>query len=237
MSVDLFFNRLSNFVTDLLPGVNQAQYPSFDITADGVGATLAAIDAVLAAAGPAAAALRAALLNQLQPGYAALVASAVGTPALATLPDGSRAIVVSYANAGKVDEVGVEIGVGYGFTPEFRGDVSYTYFNFDIKDAGFQQIVPNTTRHKGNVSLTYTGVQGFDASVKARLTEAYDWAAGVFQGKIPSSQTINLSAGYRVNNFVRFYGMVTNLLDQDRFQLYGGSVIGRRVLGGVTATF
>ena len=80
-------------------------------------------------------------------------------------------------------------------------------------------------------------MQGFDASVKARFLEGYAWAAGVFQGKIPSSQTINLTAGYRVNNFVRFYGMVTNLLDQQRFQLYGGSVIGRRILTGVTATF
>ena len=238
MSVDFYFNRLSNFVTDLLPGVNQAQYPSFDITADGVAATLAAIDATLAGAGlPVTHPLRVPLLNLLQPGYAALAASAVGTAALATLPDGSRAIVVSYANAGKVDEVGVEIGVGYGFTPELRGDASYTYFDFDIKDAGLEQLVPNTTRHKGNISLTYTGVQGFDASVKARFLEGYDWAAGVFQGKIPSSQTINLTAGYRINNFVRFYGMVTNLLDQERFQLYGGSVIGRRVLGGMTATF
>jgi len=238
VSVDLYFNRLSNFVTDLLPGVNPAQYPFFDITGDDVGATLAAIDATLAGLGlPANHPLRVPLLTELQPGYAALLASAVGTPALVTLPDGSRAIVVSYANAGRVDEVGVEIGVGYGFTPELRGDASYTYFGFDIKDAGLEQLVPNTTRHKSNISLTYTSVQGFDASVKARFLEGYDWAAGVFQGKIPSSQTINLTAGYRINNFVRFYGMVTNLLDQQRFQLYGGSVIGRRILTGMTATF
>jgi hypothetical protein len=33
------------------------------------------------------------------------------------------------------------------------------------------------------------------------------------------------------------YANATNLLDQQRFQVYGGSVIGRRVLAGMTSTF
>ena len=44
-------------------------------------------------------------------------------------------------------------------------------------------------------------------------------------------------AGYRINNYVRIHATGTNLLDEERFQLYGGSVIGRRILGGVTANF
>ena len=51
------------------------------------------------------------------------------------------------------------------------------------------------------------------------------------------SEFVNLSAGFRVNNNFRIHGTATNLLDQKRFQLYGGSVIGRRVLGGITANF
>ena len=50
-----------------------------------------------------------------------------------TLPDGSRAIVLSYTNAGQVTERGVEIGLGYQFTPEIRGDVSFTGFDFTVK--------------------------------------------------------------------------------------------------------
>jgi hypothetical protein len=61
--------------------------------------------------------------------------------------------------------------------------------------------------------------------------------AGVFQGYVPSSELLNVSAGFRVNNNLRIHGIATNLLDQQRFQLYGGSVIGRRVLGGITANF
>jgi len=67
--------------------------------------------------------------------------------------------------------------------------------------------------------------------------DGYPWAAGVFQGYVPSSEFVNLSAGYRVNIYLRIQATATNLFDEKRFQLYGGSVIRRRVLGGVTAMF
>ena len=99
------------------------------------------------------------------------------------------------------------------------------------------QLVPNTPSKKATFSLSYTGAQGFDGNVTLRLVDGYDWAAGVFQGYVPASEFLNLSAGYRINNYVRVHATATNLFDQQRFQMYGGSVIGRRILGGVTATF
>ena len=59
----------------------------------------------------------------------------------------------------------------------------------------------------------------------------------VFAGRIRSRQSVDVNLGYRYNNNARVFASATNLLDQERFQLYGGSVIGRRILGGVTATF
>ncbi len=241
VTADFYINSLRDFVTDLLPGVNQAQYPTFSLT-DGVNvpAELAALDARLALLGlPADHPLRAPI-PQLQGGYAAVQAGTTiqGANALATLPGGTRAIVLSYTNAGRVTERGVEIGVGYQFTPEVRGDVSFTGFDFTVKSqqAG-DQLVPNTPSKKANFSLTYTGQQGLDANVSVRLVDGYSWAAGVFQGYVPSNELVNVSAGYRVNNYLRVHATATNVLDQQRFQLYGGSVIGRRVLGGITATF
>ncbi|MEP7177376.1 MAG: TonB-dependent receptor, partial [Gemmatimonadales bacterium] len=241
VTADFYINSLRDFVTDLLPGVNQAQYPTFSLT-DGVNvpAELAALDARLALLGlPADHPLRAPI-PQLQGGYAAVQAGTTiqGANALATLPGGTRAIVLSYTNAGRVTERGVEIGLGYQFTPEVRGDVSFTGFDFTVKSqqAG-DQLVPNTPSKKANFSLTYTGQQGLDANVSVRLVDGYSWAAGVFQGYVPSNELVNVSAGYRVNNYLRVHATATNVLDQQRFQLYGGSVIGRRVLGGITATF
>jgi outer membrane receptor protein involved in Fe transport len=186
-----------------------------------------------------AAALRAPIPT-LQGGYNAVVAGTTvqGANALATLPDGSRAVVLSYTNFGKVTEQGIELGVGYQFTPEFRADVSVTGFDFDVKSQRpGDQLLPNTPSKKANIGVSYAGAQGFDASASVRLIDGYQWAAGIFQGYVPASEFVNLSAGYRITNNLRVHATATNLLDQKRFQLYGGSVLERRVLGGLTANF
>jgi len=246
VTTDLYLNKLKDFVTDLLPAVNPA-FPTFALT-DGVNvpAELAAIDQriqALQAQGaltPQQAAALRAPIPQLLGGYQLLQAGTQiqGANALATLPDGSRAVVLSYTNAGQVTERGVEIGVGYQLTPEFRGDATFTGFDFTVNSQAVgDQLLPNTPSKKATFSLTYAGVQGLDANVTVKLVDGYPWAAGVFQGYVPSSEFVNVSAGYRVNNYFRLQATATNLLDQKRFQLYGGSVIGRRVLGGITATF
>jgi iron complex outermembrane receptor protein len=246
VTVDLYLNKLKDFVTDLLPGVNSA-YPTFSLT-DGVNVPgeLTAIDQRIqdlqtagALTAQQAAALRAPI-PQLLGGYALLSAGTQiqGANALATLPDGSRAVVLSYTNAGRVTERGVEIGVGYQLTPEIRGDVTFTGFDFTVNtQAVGDQLLPNTPSKKASVSLSYAGLQGIDANVTVKLVDGYPWAAGVFQGYVPSNEFVNVSAGYRVNNYLRLNAIATNLFDQKRFQLYGGSVIGRRVLAGVTAGF
>ena len=240
LTADAYINELTNFVTDLLPGVNST-YPSYALTDQvNVPAELAALDARLAALGlPANHPLRAPI-PLLQGGHAQLQAGTriQGANALATLPGGTRAIVLSYTNAGEVTERGIELGVGYQFTPEIRGDVSFTGFDFDVKSQQVgDQLVPNTPSKKATFSVSYAGAQGFDGNITLRLVDGYDWAAGLFQGYVPASEFLNLSAGYRINNYVRLHATATNLLDQERFQMYGGSVIGRRILGGVTATF
>src|SRR4029079_12375622 len=148
---------------------------------------------------------------------------------------GSRAVVLSYTNAGEVTERGIELGVGYQFTPQIRADASFPGFDFTVESqqAG-DQLLPNTPSKKATLGLSYVG-ERFDVNGAVRLIDGYQWAAGVFQGYVPSSEQINVGAGFRVNNYLRINASATNLLDQKRFQLYGGSVIGRRVLAGITA--
>ena len=242
VTADAYINELRNFVTDLLPGVNP-DFPTFalDATAN-VPAELAAIDQRLAGFGlPADHPLRAPI-PLLLGGYSQLAASTtvLGGNALATLPDGSRAVVLSYTNAGTVTERGIELGVGYQFTPEFRGDVTFTGFGFSVDEdeqAVGDQLLPNTPSKKATFSASYAGQQGFDGNVTLRISDGYEWATGIFQGYVPASEMLNVSAGYRINNNVRIHATATNLFDQQRFQMFGGSVIGRRVLGGITANF
>jgi outer membrane receptor protein involved in Fe transport len=242
ITADAYINQLRNFVTDLLPGVN-SNYPSYALTDEvNVPDELTALDARLALLGlPANHPLRAPI-PLLLGGHGQLQQGTLiqGGNALATLPDGNRAIVLSYTNAGKVTERGIELGVGYQFTPEIRGDVTFTGFSFDVDEAeqaAGDQLVPNTPSKKATFSVSYAGQQGFDGNVTLRLVDGHPWAAGIFQGYVPANELLNVSAGYRINNYVRIHATATNLFDQQRFQLFGGSVIGRRVLGGVTANF
>ena len=157
VTADFYLNKLKDFVTDLLPGVNSA-YPTFALT-DGVNvpAELAAIDQRIqdlqsqGALTPQQAAGLRAPIPQLLGGYAAASAGTQiqGANALATLPDGSRAVVLSYTNAGQVTERGVEIGLGYQFTPEIRGDATFTGFDFTVNSQAVgDQLLPNTPSKK-----------------------------------------------------------------------------------------
>jgi iron complex outermembrane receptor protein len=242
VTVDGYINRLSNFVTDLLPRVNPA-FGEYGLTDEvNVPAELTALDARLALIGlPADHPLRAPI-PLLLGGYTQLEAGTQpqGVNALSTLPDGSRAAVFSYTNAGRVTERGIELGVGYQFTPEFRGDATFTGFGFTVDEdeqALGDQLLPNTPSTKATLSVSYVGQEGFDGNVTLRVSDGYEWATGIFQGYVPASELLNVSAGYRINNNVRIHATATNLFDQQRFQMFGGSVIGRRLLGGITATF
>ncbi len=219
-TIDGYYSRLSNFVTDLLPGVNPNFLPWT--------APAAVPDAFKAT-------LEQTVRDQLTAGGES--AAAAG---LTRLADGSTAIVVSYTNAGEVTERGIEISGGVLVSDEVQISGSYTFFDFDVDAttvAVGDQLLPNTPKHKGTVSLSYSGRQGLDLGITARLVESFTWAAGVFSGFIPSSQTVNLNAGYRVNQNLRVHALATNVFDQLRYHLYGGSVNGRRVMGGITATF
>ncbi len=48
---------------------------------------------------------------------------------------------------------------------------------------------------------------------------------------------MDVNTGYRVNPHLRVFANCSNLFDRRRFEVYGGAVIGRRVLAGVTSTF
>ena len=166
-------------------------------------------------------------------------ATALAGRGLTRLEDGSTAVVVSYTNEGDVDQTGLDMGAGYQIAPEIRLDGSFSFFSFTVnsQNAG-DRLLPNTPNRKATLGVTYEGrTNGLDASVTGRFVGAYDWAAGVFVGRVPDSQSINATFGYQVHPQFRVYAAGTNIFNQLRYQMYGGAVIGRRVLAGVTATF
>jgi outer membrane receptor protein involved in Fe transport len=218
-SFDLYYNRLSDFVTDLLPGVNPA-FPFWT--------------APPAVPEPARAPLQEAVRSALLGNPASRVAGL----GLTRQETGNTAIVLSYGNAGRASQWGADLGVGLQATDEIRLDASGSWFKYDVEDqATGDQLLANTPKWRANLATTYGGRGGLDLGLNYRYSSGFDWAAGVFVGQIEPGHTIDANAGYRINPNFRVFLTGTNLINRQWYSIYGGSVNGRRVMGGVTANF
>ena len=217
ITLDAYAARIENFTTSMLPGVNP-MYPRWTAPPEVPAADRATVES--------------AVRNALAPRGSAV------QNGLTRLPDATTAVVLSFANVGTVDEWGVEFGSSISLSRVLTTSASYAWYNSAIRDNVAGNVLsPNTPRNKGVISLTYAGPQGIDVGVDARIVSGYHWTMGLWDGDIPASQMVNLSAGYRINPHLRVFANATNLFDQQHFEVYGGSVIGRRVLAALTSTF
>ncbi len=165
---------------------------------------------------------------------AAIRAQAPGLSAI----DGKPAIVVSYTNAGKVEERGVELGMNYYVNDEVLLTGNWTWYDFKVKEQRVGDILlPNAPKHKFSAGFSWTRADGIDLAINARNIQAFDWAAGVFAGRIPAYTLVNISGGWRINDNYRIGATVSNAFDNRVYQLFGGSVIGRQAIMSFTATF
>ncbi|HEV8380003.1 MAG TPA: TonB-dependent receptor [Gemmatimonadales bacterium] len=218
LAVDMYAAHIEDFTTPLLPAGTTHLNPLYQPWTAPTEVPAASREAVEAAA-YSALAIRG---SRIQNG-------------LTRLPDGTTAIVLTTGNAGTVTEWGLEVGSEVSLTRALTLSATYTWFNAAIhNDLVGNVLSANTPRNKGTVSLAYAGRQGLDVAMDARFVAGYHWTTGVWDGDIPASQNVSLSAGYRLNPHVRAFFDATNLLDQPRFEVYGGSVNGRRVLVGMT---
>ncbi len=185
-------------------------------------------------------ALRAQLVTAVLKALGAFDPTGVVSNGLTRLADGTTAIVLSFGNVGTVDEWGLELGSSVSLTRELTLSASYAWYNFAIREnlvSVNNVLAPNTPSNKGTVAVDYVGRQGVDLGVDARLVGGYRWSTGMWVGDVPPRQIVNLNGGYRISPHLRVLASGTNLFNQQRFEVYGGAVIGRRVLAGVTSTF
>ncbi|MDX1623004.1 MAG: TonB-dependent receptor [Gemmatimonadota bacterium] len=229
-TVDAYYNEIDNFVTDLLPGVNP-DFPQANIVElipdvfDQVP-QLRAVKPIVAAA----------LLDNLPPFV--LQSFTIG-------PDGEPGFVISYTNAGEVAEQGVEFGITFVPRPRWEISANYTFFDFEIEDrrgtggvvVDVEELRPNTPEHKGNLSIAYNDPGNYSFGLRVHAQEEMDWAAGVFAGEVPGFVTLDLDAGWQATDTTRLHLVWSNVLDKEVHQLYGGSVLGSRAIGGATFTF
>lgn len=218
LTLDYYQSTIDNFVTDLLQnfGPNGRINPNFGAYAPPSGLP---------------AQVQAAILNILRtnPNTAQLF------PLLSNLPNGQPIIALaSYTNFGEVDTEGVDLGLNYYVTDDWLFDLSYSWFDFEVKrQLQGDQLLPNAPENKVSAGLTFTGDR-FASSVKYRWVDGFPWAAGIFVGEVPSYNLVDLSLSYDFSDRIKVGVDVSNLLDEEHWQAFGGDLISRRALGHVT---
>jgi outer membrane receptor protein involved in Fe transport len=142
----------------------------------------------------------------------------------------------SYGNAGKVNEFGFEVSVNYYINKVVQLNANYSYFDFEVESKSENDVLlPNAPEHKVNGGITYATNQ-YQISMSVKYVPTFEWAAGIFRGDILAYTLVNLEATYRINSLIELGLNVTNLLNREHYQIFGGSLIGRRAIFSMTAT-
>lgn len=231
LSVDIYQSTLTNFVTDLLPGVNPNYAGGFNLPDGTPPALVAAVQQAFAGLPGGAGSGVVNLSDAIRPAGGGLD----------FLPDGHPVVVFSYTNAGEVDTEGVDVAFNYFVNNNWTIDGTYSWFDFEIIDDGLaangqSSLVPNASDSKLGIGVTYTRGP-FSGSVKYRRVKGFDWSAGVYQGFVPTYDLINLAGVYRFSERFSVNINITNAADEEHYQLFGGSVLGRRAVAAFQAKF
>lgn len=212
LTIDYYNNQLENFITDLSANAFGSINPAFGPYQPPAGHPLASV-------------LQQTLAANLGPLIAFLSRNVDGTPIFA---------LASYTNAGAVDTQGIDIGLNVYFSPKWIFDFTYSWFDFDIQEAGVSasDLLPNAPENKFSFGLGYRG-EKFGGSLKFRWVDDFLWAAGAFQGPIDSYEVVNLDGYYVINDRVEIGLNVSNLLDNEHYESFGGDILERRALVNV----
>jgi iron complex outermembrane receptor protein len=209
LRLDLFRSEYSDFVTDLLPGVNPAFGPWTAPPQVSAGDAEIVVNAVYER-----------LSDPLQ------------IAGLTRLGDGTTAVVLSRTNALEFSGYGAEIETSVGLADRVWVDVNYSYFDSSVDEATLvpgNSLLPNTPRHKANAALTFRPSSDIELSTALHFVAGFDWATGLLIGRVPSRQTLDLFAEYRIADHWTVQGSASNVLDQQRYQVFGGSIVGRQL--------
>jgi len=224
VTLDAYYNVLTNFISGFLPGVNP-NYPSWTS--------------------------KAALPENLQQ-YSGLVDSLVYSQlsttdkARLTTYNGAPTFLVSNTNIGKVTQFGIDVGVNYYLTNELLLSENYSYYSFDLVDAttpnpflaqGENLLLPNTSPHRVNLNATYSVTNEFDVSASLRYVEGFAWLAGDFKGFVPSYALVNINGGVNVTDELRLGVNVFNLLNREHYEILGGTLMPRIFTANASFTF
>lgn len=206
LDFDVHRSRHRDLVSSLLPGV-AAAYPPYAVPA-GVPPELASL-----------------FLQTV----ARFVDPAVRA-GLVSLPDGSPAVVQSFANAGEAVIRGADVGLRVRIGRGWESTLAYSLLDFHLERAALRDVVvANAPDHRLAVTLGYAG-PAWRAVAGWRGQPEFEWSAGGSRGIVPSISQVDLAMSRRLAGAWEVGARIDNLLDRPRFESFGGDVIGRHAL-------
>lgn len=211
ITADIYYNRINDFITNFLPGVNKDIESWQPAMPDSLSAYSGLVkDMVLASLSPR-------------------------DRARLSMLDGKPTFVVSNANVGEVEQFGMELGMNYYFTDELSVGANYSYYDYSvIKSNTSQPLLPNTSPNKFNISASYAVPKSWDATVSFNYTEGFDWIAGTYEGSVPSYALVNLNGGVYLTDNFQLGLNIFNLLNRKHYQIFGGTYLPRQATARIT---
>ncbi|MEP6713987.1 MAG: TonB-dependent receptor [Terriglobia bacterium] len=207
-AVNYYHSWMSDFISDAYPGANPA-IPRYKAPAS----LPAAVQGIVAET-----------LNGIVPG-------------LSNLPDGAPYIAISLTNAGRVQSEGVEAEISSQVLHNWQVGANYSYFNFKPgEQASGTQVHPNAPRHTGVVFGGFRSAR-LNADLRLRRVEHMYWANGLYTGPVPGYSIVDLAGMYDVTRHYKLGIQVDNLLNNAHYEVFGGDILKRRVLGYVAYTW
>ncbi|TAK15250.1 MAG: TonB-dependent receptor [Acidobacteria bacterium] len=216
-----FYNRRHDFTTNLVPLAGSSLgrvNPDFQAYKPPAALSATAAATVVGALG---AALPASL-------FAAMSNDPAGKPVFALL---------TFGNFGEATDRGVELGVTAWARPDLRIEASLTLSGFTVKSQAAESVIsPNAPTRQFTVGATYAGTR-WNGSATLRAINAFDWAAGIYVGRVPAYAIVDAAAGYTIGHGLRAEVDASNLFNKRHYEMFGGSLLGRRVLGSLVYTW
>lgn len=151
-------------------------------------------------------------------------------------PDGSPAVVQSFANAGEAVVRGVDVGIRAHLAARWDSTLAYSLLDFALeRQAPGDVLVANAPDHRLALTLAYAG-PGLRAAVGWRYQPELEWAAAGSRGIVPQVSDVELALGRRLGGDWELGVRVSNLFDRQRYETFGGDVLRRRALLSIART-
>lgn len=210
LDVGVHHSRHRDRVSSLLPGV-AAAYPRYTVP-PGVPPELAAL-------------FLATLERFVDPGIRA---------GLVGRPDGSPAVVQSFANAGAATVRGADVAIRVSIARRWQSALAYSLIDFvPERAAPGDVVVANAPDHRFVVTLAHAGPE-LRVAAEWRWQPELEWSAAGARGVVPKHSTVDLALSRRLGADWEVGLRATNLLDLRHYETFGGDELRRRVLLTVT---